>query len=351
MHKTWQNLRTKNDGRAALFMRPITQIQAFDAIKLLSDPRRMAVLRLLMSGKATLSQLSKSLGSYPAKTRHHVKQLELTGLINLVETRVVGGHVEKYYQASAQAFLINLAVLPQPPSGEMIVASGSHDLALELLAQHMQTNRRVPDMYALPVGSLDGLIALRQGVCQIAGAHLIEADGNDFNCSTVRHLFPGQPMQLLTLAYREQGLILPPGNPLQINSLADLARADVCFVNRARGTGTRLWLDQQLERLGVETAVIEGYDTSAATHHEVAQAVATGEADVGLGVLAAARRQGLDFIPLFQERYDLVLSAATTQDDLLLPLLEYLQTAVFRQNVAALDGYDATRTGEMREVR
>ncbi|MCA9949285.1 MAG: helix-turn-helix domain-containing protein [Anaerolineales bacterium] len=331
-------------------MQPLTHINTFDILKLLSDPRRMAVLRLLMSGPATLSQLSKTLGSYPSKTRHHVKQLEQAGLISLVETRVVGGYVEKYYQATAQAFIINMAVLPEPPSGEMIIASGSHDLALESLAQQMQADRRVPDVYALPVGSLDGLIALRQGVCQIAGAHLIEADGSDFNRSTVRHLFPGQPMALLTLAYREQGLLVAPGNPHQIQALTDLTRAGVRFVNRAQGTGTRLWLDRQMRRLGVATAVIQGYQTIAATHTQVAQTIAEGKADVGLGVLAAARKYNLDFIPLFEERYDLVLTKAATSDDLLLPLLDHLQTAVFRQTVAALDGYDATHTGEKQDV-
>ncbi len=331
-------------------MQPLTRINTFDVLKLLSDPRRMAVLRLLMAGPATLSQLSKSLGSYPSKTRHHVKQLEQASLINLVETRVIGGYVEKYYQATSQAFMINLAVLPEPPSGEMIIASGSHDLALESLAQQMQADLRVPDMYALPVGSLDGLIALRQGVCQIAGAHLIEADGSDFNRSTVRHLFPGQSMTLLTLAYREQGLLIAPDNPRHIQTLADLTRDDLHFVNRARGTGTRLWLDQQMRKMGVATAVIQGYETIADTHTQVAQTIAEGKADVGLGVLAAARKYNLDFIPLFEERYDLVLAKAATGDDLLLPLLEHLQTAVFRQTVAALDGYDATHTGEKRDV-
>lgn len=330
--------------------KPVTHINTFDLLKLLSDPRRMAVLRLLMAGSATLSQLSRVLGTYPSKTRHHVKQLEQVGLVSLVETRVVGGYVEKYYQANSQAFMINMAVLPQPPSGEMIVASGSHDLALESLAQQMQADLRVPDVYALPVGSLDGLIALRQGVCQIAGAHLIEADGSDFNRSTVRHLFPGQPMALLTLAYREQGLLVVSGNPHQIHSLADLTHEGVRFVNRAHGTGTRLWLDQQMKKLAVETAVIQGYETIAATHTQVARTIAEGKADVGLGVLAAARQHNLDFIPLFEERYDLVLTKAATSDDLLLPLLDHLQTAVFRQTVTALAGYNAAYTGEVREI-
>lgn len=325
-------------------------IQDFDLLKLLSDPIRLAVLRRLMAGAATLSQLSKLLGTYPAHVRHHVKLLEEAGLIVLTTTRVSRGFVEKYYQATAQAFVVNLAVLPEWPQRSMLVAWGSHDMALELMAQQMQEKTNTPGLFTLPVGSLDGLIALRQNLCQIAGCHLLDAEKGEYNAAHVRHLFPGEEMLLLTLSYREQGLLVAPGNPRQIRDLTDLVREDITFVNRRQGTGTRLWFDIQLKRLGLDTRLIKGYGVEVKTHLQVAQAIAQGRADVGLAILAAARPFQLAFIPLFTERYDLVVPACESGNPLLQPLFDYLQTAEFRRQVATLTGYDPTHTGEVLKV-
>lgn len=330
----------------------------FEQIKLLSDERRLAILRLLMGRAATLSQLAEALDSYPAKIRHHLKKLEQAALVELVSTQVVGGFVEKYYRATAAAFAINLAITPTPPAAGAVVALGSHDPALERLAQLLADNSAVPALFTVPVGSLDGLIALRQGVGQLAGAHLPDDDGGsgfnrapDFNRAYVRRLFPGQAMTLLTLAHRQQGLLVAPGNPKQIEGLADLVRPELVFVNRQPGTGTRVWLEQQLGRLGLDLAGVNQYGRIARTHHEVAQTIVAGRADVGLGILAAAHMTGLDFIPLFEERYDLVLPTETIDEPLLQPLFDMLQTAVFRQAVQQLAGYDVTQTGSQQVVR
>ncbi|MCA9974752.1 MAG: helix-turn-helix domain-containing protein [Anaerolineales bacterium] len=328
----------------------VQSIQDFELLKLLADPHRLAILRQLMAGAATLSQLGKILDTYPARIRHHVKLLEDVGLIALTTTHVSRGFVEKYYQATARAFVINLAVLPEWPQSGALVAWGSHDLALELMAQQMQEKKNTPGLFTLPVGSLDGLIALRQGLCQIAGSHLLDPEKGEYNAAHVRHLFPGEEMLLLTLSYRQQGLLVAPGNPCGIRGLADLVREDVRFVNRRRGTGTRLWLDLHLKRLGLDTNFIRGYDVEAKTHLQVAQRVAQKQADVGLAILAAARPFQLDFIPLFEERYDLVVPARAAGNVLLQPLLDYLQSAELRQQVANLAGYDATHTGEVLKV-
>jgi len=323
----------------------------FEQIKLLSDERRLAILRLLMGRAATLSQLAEALDSYPAKIRHHLKKLEQAALVELVSTQVVGGFVEKYYRATAAAFAINLAITPTPPAAGAVVALGSHDPALERLAQLLANNSAVPALFTVPVGSLDGLIALRQGVGQLAGAHLPDDDGGSgFNRAYVRRLFPGRAMTLLTLAHRQQGLLVAPGNPKQIEGLVDLVRPELVFVNRQPGTGTRVWLEQQLGRLGLDLAGVNQYGRIARTHHEVAQTIVAGRADVGLGILAAAHMTGLDFIPLFEERYDLVLPTETINEPLLLPLFDMLQTAVFRQAVQQLAGYDVAQTGTQHTV-
>ena len=326
------------------------RIDDFESLKVVADGRRLAILRLLLWKRATLSQLGKLLDMHPAQVRHHLKQLEAAGLVELAATQVTGGFVEKYYRATARAFVINLAVTPQRPQQEAVVAMGSDDPALELLARSLRQRDSTPDVFAVPVGSLDGLVALRQGVCRLAGCHLPDGESDDYNLSYVRHLFPGQTMLLLTLAYRQQGLLLARGNPRSVQGLADLARADVTLVNRRRGAGTRLWLDRQLGRLGIAPEQVRGYQREVNTHFEVAEAVARGEADVGLGLLAAAQQQGLGFVPLFEERYELVVPEADVADPGLRPLLDCLQTADCRRIINGLAGYSAVRTGEERRV-
>ena len=325
-------------------------IRDFEALKVVADGRRLAILRLLLWKPATLSQLGKLLAMHPAQVRHHLKQLEAAGVVELAATQISGGFVEKYYRATARAFVVNVAVAPERPQQEAVVAMGSDDPALEALAQAFRQREGTPDVFAVPVGSLDGLIALRQGVCRLAGCHLLDSESGDFNVSYVRHLFPGQRMLLLTLAQRQQGLLLAPGNPRSVQGVADLARADVTFVNRRRGTGTRLWLDGELGRLGIAPERVGGYRREVGTHREVAAAVARGEADVGLGVLAAAGQQELDFVPLFEERYELVVAEAEVENPLLRPLLDFLQTAEGRGVISGLAGYSTVHTGEERRV-
>jgi molybdate-binding protein len=321
-------------------------IHSFTSLKALGDARRLAILRCLMRRRATLSQVGRELAMHPAQVRHHLKQLETAGLVELVSTKIAGSFVEKYYEATAHAFVINLAIVPDGSEEGAIVAMGSHDLALELMAEQLPTAVSGPDLFTIPVGSLDGLIALRQGMCQVAGCHLWDAASDEYNLPTVRHLFPGETMRLLTVAHRQQGLLVAAGNPRAIHTLADLARDDITFANRKRGTGTRLWLDQQLRHIGLTPQQVQGYDRELNTHWQVAQAVAGGEVDVGLGVWAAAGPDGLDFIPLFEERYELVMRA--TADSRLQPLLNYLQTADCRHLITSLAGYSDRHTGAER---
>jgi putative molybdopterin biosynthesis protein len=327
-------------------MKNTDTLQSLEVIKVLGDARRVEILRLLMVEPATLSQLGRALDRHPAKIRHHLKQLEEVGLVEFIFSREVRGFVEKYYQATSRAYFLNYAILPQPGEQETIFALGSHDLALEMLADHLGQDSATPNLIALPVGSLDGLIALRQGFCQLTGCHLFDPVGGEYNTSYVRHLFPGERMHVVTLAHREQGLLVAPGNPRQIQGLEDLGRDDLTFINRKTGSGTRLWLDQKLRSLGAETAQIRGYEQEVSTHSQVAEAVLQGEADFGLGVLAAACQFNLDFIPLFQERFDLVIPEESYHDPLLAPALETIQDLDFRQAVSALGGYDTAHTGE-----
>lgn len=324
-------------------MDSIERLHAFEQIKLLADGRRLAILRLLMARPATLQQLGDSLGQSPAWVRHHLKLLERAGLVELAEVRTTGTVTEKYYRARAGALLLQELVLPKSRRPAVVFA-GSHDLALESVAAHLA---RHMTLLSLPVGSLDGLVHLRQGLCQVSGAHLLDP-GGEYNTPFVRHLFPDRVMELVTLANRTQGLMVAPGNPKGMRGVADLARRGVRFVNRNPGSGTRLWLDRELGGLGIEPGRVHGYDREVKTHTEAAALIESGKADAALGLQAAADQHGLGFIPLFEERYDLVLLRENERR--LLPLLDYLQSAAFRNGLNSLGGYNAAHSGEQIPV-
>jgi putative molybdopterin biosynthesis protein len=324
-------------------MKKVETLHAFEQIKLLSDSRRLQILRLLMASPASLTQLSKTLNQSPAWVRHHILALESAQLIELSEVRITGKVTEKFYRAKAGAFLLQELILPEGGK-PAIVFSGSHDLALERISAHIADHLT---LLTLPVGSLDGLVNLRQGLCQISGAHLLDKTG-EYNAPFVRHLFPDREMDLVTLAYRTQGLMLAPGNPKGVRSAADLARAGLRFINRNPGSGTRLWLDGELERLGIPPETIDGYEYEVNTHTFCARAIASGEVDAALGLQASAQQFNLDFIPLFEERYDLVLPRE--QENALSPLLEHIQTAAFRRDLNALTGYNTSHSGEQIDL-
>ena len=184
-----------------------------------------------------------------------------------------------------------------------IFAIGSHDIALDLFSQYLaQANRRLT---SANVGSLGGLAALRRGEAHLAGSHLLDPESGEYNLAYLKEYLPDVPVRVMGLVNRQQGLIVQRGNPKGINNIKDLTRNDLTFVNRQRGAGTRVRLDFELDKLGIEINKIQGYNREEYTHLGLAAAVASGRADCGLGLAAAAQALDLDFVPLFEERYDL----------------------------------------------
>jgi putative molybdopterin biosynthesis protein len=232
-----------------------------------------------------------------------------------------------------------------------LVAIGSHDLTLDLLAQFLaeagQESGGGVRLASANVGSQGGLVALRRGEAHLAGSHLLDPDTGEYNISYVQRYVPDTPIVLVTLVGREQGLIVRPGNPAALRTIADLGRPDVTFVNRQRGAGTRVLLDFEIGKIGLAPDEIRGYEREEYTHLAVAAAVSSGVADCGLGIAAAARALNLDFVPLFRERYDLVIPQAYHTSPLLRPLLDALHDARFRRQVAALPGYDVSHMGDV----
>jgi putative molybdopterin biosynthesis protein len=323
----------------------ISHIGAIDTVRVLANEERLRLLRLLMRGPATLTQLGAIVEHHPAWVRHHILSLEQAGLVELVETRPTKGYVEKFYCASARAYAVDLMVLPDEGERGLLVILGSDDLALDLLARRLREDEAGPDVITMVMGSLEGLIALRHGVGHVAGSHLFDAETGDFNKSYARALFPGRELVLITLAHREQGLLVPAGNPRGLQDLAGAVSAGARLVNRNRGSGTRVWLDRLLSAGSVDPVRIAGYDNEVMTHEAAALAVAEGAADVALGIRPAANAHGLDYVPLVEERYDLVTPREHYESGLLAPMLGLLNDDAFKQEIDQLGGYVTRETG------
>jgi len=231
-----------------------------------------------------------------------------------------------------------------------IVAIGSHDLVLDVAASALRAADPLLTLASSNVGSLGGLVALRDGLCHLAGSHLLDPATGEYTLPYLDRIFGADAeLAVVRLVHRDQGLLLAPGNPLGLTGIADLTRPGLRYVNRQRGAGTRVLLDHELGRLGVDPAAVRGYSREEHTHLGVAAAVAAGRADTGLGIQAAARAFGLDFVPVAREPYDLVLRAASLADAVLAPLWALLEQPDFRTEVEKLGGYSCAETG--RRIR
>ncbi len=232
-----------------------------------------------------------------------------------------------------------------------IVAIGSHDLALDLMRSFLRRGHPSVNLASAHVGSLGGLLALRRGEAHVSGCHLLDTETGEYNTSYVRRYLPDTPVAIVRLVGRTQGLMTAPGNPLRITELEDLLRPEVRFVNRQRGSGTRVLLDYRLQQMDAAPDDIIGYQREEYSHLAVAAAVSGGSADAGLGVLSAARALELEFVPLLNEEYDLVIPVEHYASGHLQPMLDLLNAPDFRQAVDALGGYDVSRMGELRTMQ
>lgn len=228
-----------------------------------------------------------------------------------------------------------------------LLAIGSHDNTLDLIDSFLRREHPRFRLASAHVGSLGGLMALKRHQCHLAGSHLLNDADGVYNRQALRDNLQGEPMLLVRLVDREQGLIVAPGNPLGIHDIADLAREDVRFINRQRGSGTRVLLDYRLKQLGIRPQQLAGYEDEEYTHMNVAAAVLSGRAHTGLAVRAAACALGLDFVPVGVEEYDLVIPQRYAGDERILALLDVIRSGAFRKEVAALGGYGVEKTGQV----
>jgi molybdate-binding protein/DNA-binding transcriptional regulator YhcF (GntR family) len=227
----------------------------------------------------------------------------------------------------------------------VITIVGSHDLALNILLDLLRQRVEGLKTDVTHAGSLGGLIALQEERADLAGTHLLDEETGEYNYPYVKRVLPGRKIAIVNLSFRIQGLMYAHGNPKKIKGLEDLKRPDITFVNRQGGSGTRVLLDLQLKRQGISPFEINGYDVELDTHLAVASHISHGQADVGLGIEAAALSNGLDFLPMFRERYDLVMPMANFQSKRLAPMLEIIHSDEFKKIVDGVGGYDTSQTG------
>ncbi|MFZ0133865.1 MAG: molybdopterin biosynthesis protein [Desulfobacterales bacterium] len=261
----------------------------------------------------------------------------------------IPNHVEGI---NAQQAVAAELLRPLPAIRNTIVIVGSHDNTLDVLADELRAGGGSGlSLSSSHVGSMGGLMAVKKGLCHLAGAHLLDTRDGSYNTSYIERYLPelyaAKKIRLVNLVFREQGLIVLPGNPKNINSIDDLAREDVTLINRQAGSGTRILLDYRLQESGLDPGRIQGYGIEEFTHMSVAVAVLSGTADAGLGICAAARALNLDFVPIVTERYDLVVPDTFFETRNFQVLLEIIRSSAFKKRVEALGGYGTARTGDI----
>ncbi len=237
---------------------------------------------------------------------------------------------------------------PKEELEHTLVAIGSHDPLLDELADLLHRGNPAYYMASTHTGSMGGIMAVRRGETHVAGIHLLDENDGTYNESYVRRYFPGGGVRLVECVGRTQGIMAEAGNPKQITGIESLASSDIRYVNRQKGSGTRILMDYLCKKHGLDTASIYGYEREEFTHTSVAAQIASGSADAGMGIYSAARMYGLAFIPVCTEQYDLLIPDSAWDTPLVQEMLEILRSREFAGKLEELGGYTLQSPGEVR---
>jgi putative molybdopterin biosynthesis protein len=228
-----------------------------------------------------------------------------------------------------------------------IIVSGSHDLVLDILRNELQEEFSDFHLVSFNVGSMGGLLALKQKRTHLATAHLLDPESGEYNFPYIKKILPQRELIVVNLTYREQGIMVKRGNPKNIKGIDDLVKKDIKFINRQKGSGTRVLLDYLLKKKGINPLDIQGYSKEEYTHLMVASVVAEGSVDTGLGILSAAKAFSLDFVPVAKERYDIIIPKEYHSSLKIQKLLTVIRSEKFKKKVLSLGGYDLSQSGKV----
>lgn len=249
------------------------------------------------------------------------------------------------YEAGEEVTLRLLS--PMEKLRNTLVVIGSHDPLLDELADMLHLGDPRLYMSSSHVGSMGGIMAIRRGEAHMAGCHLLDTADGTYNRSFIRKYFPKGDVKLVSCVGRQQGLMVARGNPLNICSFADISRQGIRYVNRQKGSGTRILTDYLCSREKVEPSDVYGYTREELTHTSVAAQIACGSADVGMGIYSAAKLYDLDFIPICIEEYDLIIPDHAWDSPMVQQLLTILRSDAFREKILSMGGYTADHPGQV----
>jgi len=235
---------------------------------------------------------------------------------------------------------------PREVVDRTILAIGSHDLALDCLGNILWKKYGLR-LASTNVGSMGGIMALKRKETHLAGIHLLDTASGEYNISYLNRYLKGEPLVLINLVTREQGLMVKPGNPLGITGIEDLTRPEIRFVNRQKGAGTRILLDYLLQARGIDPRRINGYEREEFSHLAVAAAVANGTADVSLGIYASCRALGLEFVPVASERYDICIRTDLLPAKTIARLRQAMADPEFVREIMSFGGYNLEHSGQI----
>lgn len=301
--------------------------------------------KILKVSKYTLYELIKR-GEIPVKRIGRQIRIDPETLYRTIQEEIPPAQTSQLSHP-AESFISSDVMPAEISKPSPLHFVGSHDPVIELLADFLKHSSTPLNFQLSFKGSMDGLLALFRRQAHISGIHLWDAKTGEYNLPFVHYVLPGESVTLINLVQRVQGLIVQPGNPLEIRSLEDLPREKVRFINRQKGSGTRLRFDATLRAARISPAAILGYENEEQTHFGVASCVANDQADVGIGVQSAAHRMGLDFVPLFHERYDLVTLHEITKTEGWETIHSILNSSSFQIAVQRQVGYDTSLTGKV----
>ncbi|WP_053360496.1 helix-turn-helix transcriptional regulator [Bacillus sp. FJAT-27251] len=283
-------------------------------------------------------------------SKHTVYELIKRGELNAFKV----GNKMRIEHAEMERYKANSAASPasgiRKPAAEngtnyILRLAGSHDFLVEHLVKYAASQSAGLGIQPSYIGSLEGLMMLYRGSADIAAIHLLDPASQEYNLPFIRQLFVHEPITVIRLASREQGLIVAKGNPKNIRGIDDFSRKDVTVVNRQKGSGTRFLLDSCLAESKISPEVVKGYELEEWTHLGAASHIARGSADAAFGIKHAALQLGLDFIPITHEKFDLVFRQTEQNRTALTHLLDLIHVTAFKESVQKLEGYDASELG------